>query len=131
MQWGDEALTVDALRTYCLGKSKDVTEGFPFGEDTLVFKVRGKIFLLFPLDVRPQTVNLKCDPERAVELRELYEAVRPGYHMNKKHWNTIVFDGTIPPTIIREMIDHSYDLVSRGAKGTPKKPAEKRKRRKE
>jgi predicted DNA-binding protein (MmcQ/YjbR family) len=105
-------LTVDALREYCLRKSGKVTEGFPFGEDILVFKVNKKIFLLLPLDVHPQTMNLKCDPERAIELRERYDAVQPGYHMNKKHWNTIVLDGSIPPQEIRAMIDHSFDLVS-------------------
>ncbi|MCX6142936.1 MAG: MmcQ/YjbR family DNA-binding protein [Ignavibacteriales bacterium] len=105
-------MTVDAVREFCLNKSGKVTEGFPFGEGVLVFKVNQKIFLLLLLDVHPQTMNLKCDPERAIELRERYEAVQPGYHMNKKHWNTVVLDGSIPPREIRAMIDHSYDLVS-------------------
>jgi predicted DNA-binding protein (MmcQ/YjbR family) len=109
-------VTVDALREYCLAKGKDVTEGFPFGEDHLVFKVRQKMFLLLSLDDHPQSMNVKCDPERAIELRERYAAVRPGYHMNKKHWNTVVFDGSIPPKELREMIDHSYDLVRGGVK---------------
>jgi predicted DNA-binding protein (MmcQ/YjbR family) len=121
-------LTVDALREYCLNKSGKVTEGFPFGEDILVFKVKKKIFLLLPLDVHPQTMNLKCDPERAIELRERYDAVQPGYHMNKKHWNTVVLDGSIPTQELRAMIDHSYDLVS-GDEAARAKKGKKRKRR--
>ena len=106
-------MTVDAIREYCLGKGREVTEGLPFGEDVVVFKVREKIFLLLSLDVHPQTFNVKCDPERAIDLRERYESVQPGYHMNKKHWNTVVLDGSIPPREIKAMIDHSYELVSR------------------
>jgi predicted DNA-binding protein (MmcQ/YjbR family) len=121
-------LTLDALREYCLRKSGKVTEGFPFGEDILVFKIQKKIFLLLPLDVHPQTMNLKCDPERAIELRERYDAVQPGYHMNKKHWNTVVLDGSIPPQELRAMIDHSYDLVS-GDEAARAKKGKKRKRR--
>jgi predicted DNA-binding protein (MmcQ/YjbR family) len=112
-------MTVDALREYCLAKGKDVTEGFPFGEEYLVFKVRQKMFLLLSIDDHPQSMNVKCDPERAVEMRERYAAVRPGYHMNKKHWNTVVFDGSIPPKELREMIDQSYDLVCGGVKDKP------------
>jgi predicted DNA-binding protein (MmcQ/YjbR family) len=122
-------LTVDAVREYCLEKSGKVTEGFPFGEGVLVFKVNKKIFLLLLLDVHPQTMNLKCDPERAVELRERYEAVQPGYHMNKKHWNTIVLDGSVPPREIRAMIDHSYELVSGDSKKATEQREKKRKRR--
>jgi predicted DNA-binding protein (MmcQ/YjbR family) len=122
-------LTVDALREYCLEKSGKVTEGFPFGEDVLVFKIHQKIFLLLPLDVHPQTINVKCDPERALELRERYDAVQPGYHMNKKHWNTVVLDGSISPREIKAMIDHSYDLVSGALKKVPDKTGQKRKRR--
>jgi predicted DNA-binding protein (MmcQ/YjbR family) len=107
-------LTIDAVREYCLKKSENVTEGFPFGGEVLVFKIEQKIFLLLRLDVHPQTMNLKCDPERAIELRERYASVLPGYHMNKKHWNTVVLNGSIPPREIRAMIDHSYDLVSGG-----------------
>ena len=106
-------MTVDAIREYCLGKGREVTEGLPFGEDVVVFKVREKVFLLLSLDVHPQTFNVKCDPERAIDLRERYESVQPGYHMNKKHWNTVVLDGSIPPREIKAMIDHSYELVSR------------------
>ena len=102
-------MDIEKLREYCL-KKKGVTEGFPFGEDTLVFKVMGKMFCLAGLT--PQlSINLKCDPEKALELREEYEFVSPGYHMNKKHWNTIDFDGVIKPGLIYEWIDDSYDLV--------------------
>jgi len=81
------------------------------------------------LDAHPQTMNMKCDPERALELRERYQAVQPGYHMNKKHWNTIVLDGSIPPREIRAMIDHSYDLVSGVSKKAIEQREKKRKRR--
>lgn len=88
----------------------------PFGPDTLVYKVNGKIFLLTSLDQEQVQFNVKCDPAKAIELREEYASVLPGYHMNKKHWNTIVVDGSIPGKIIREWIDHSYDLVLTGNK---------------
>ena len=108
---------VDAeqFREYCLAKA-GVTEGTPFGEDTLVFKVAGKMFALLSLEAVPPRVNLKCDPDRALELRDRYEQVLPGYHMNKKHWNTVILDGAIPSQIIVEMIDHSYGLVQAKAK---------------
>ncbi len=111
----DPAVNLDALRTYCLSKN-GVTEDMPFGDDILVFRVKSKLFALTGLDALPLTVNLKCDPERALELRARYEAVQPGYHMNKKHWNTVLLDGSIPHDEVREMIDHSYDLVVRGLK---------------
>ena len=98
------------FREYCLTKSK-VTEGTPFGESVLVFKVAGKMFALMSLDGVPATANLKCNPDLALELRDRYEHVRPGYHMNKKHWNTVEIEGRIPETELRKMIDHSYDLV--------------------
>ena len=98
------------FRVYCLAKP-NVTEGTPFGADTLVFKVGGKMFALASLDEVPPRVNLKCDPERALDLRDRYEEVQPGYHMNKKHWNTVELGGGIPETELRSMIDHSYDLV--------------------
>ena len=101
---------IDAVRTYCLAKP-GVEEGLPFGPDTLVFKVGGKMFALIGLERLPTGVNLKCDPERAVDLRERYEAVQPGYHMNKRHWNTIVLRSDVPSALLRELIDHSYDLV--------------------
>lgn len=98
------------LREYCLSFD-EVSEEFPFGNDTLVFKVMGKIFLLAGLDNTPLQFNVKCNPEKAIELREQYESVQPGYHMNKKHWNTVILDGIIPPQLVREMIRDSYDLV--------------------
>ena len=105
-------LTLDELRNYCLRKSGDVSEGLPFGDGALVFKVRDKMFALAMLDSVPLSVNLKCDPELAVELRERYEAVQPGYHMNKKHWITVQLDGTIPVAEVYRMVDASYALVA-------------------
>ena len=98
------------FREYCLSKP-DATEGTPFGPDTLVFKIGGKMFALASLDEIPACVNLKCDPDLALELRDRYEQVSPGYHMNKKHWNTIEIEAGIPDAEIRKMIDHSYDLI--------------------
>ena len=102
-------MNIETLREYVLQKPS-VTEGFPFGEDTLVFKVRGRIFALANLDSEP-SVNLKCNPALAIELREKYDSVSPGYHMNKKHWNTVLLDGSIPEAELFTWIDHSYDLV--------------------
>jgi predicted DNA-binding protein (MmcQ/YjbR family) len=107
------------FREYCLGKSC-ATENTPFGPDVLVFKVSGKMFALAALDEVPTTVNLKCDPDLALELRDRYEEIRPGYHMNKKHWNTVEIEGGVPDSELRKMIDHSYDLV---AKRLPKSTA--------
>jgi len=98
------------FRKYCLTKP-DATEGTPFGEDTLVFKVGGKMFALASLADVPPRVNLKCDPDLALELRDRYEEVTPGYHMNKKHWNTVELSDGIPEAELRRMIDHSYDLI--------------------
>jgi predicted DNA-binding protein (MmcQ/YjbR family) len=98
------------FREYCLTKP-EASEGTPFGETVLVFKVHGKIFALAALDEVPARANLKCDPDLALELRDRYEQVRPGYHMNKKHWNTIDIEAGIPDVEIRKMIDHSYDLI--------------------
>jgi predicted DNA-binding protein (MmcQ/YjbR family) len=103
-------MDIESLRNYCLGK-KNVTESFPFGEDTLVFKAEGKIFALANLD-GDLSINLKCDPALAIELRERYSSVNPGYHMNKKHWNTVNLDGTIAEKEILGWIDHSYELVA-------------------
>ena len=100
----------ETFREFCLAKA-GATEGTPFGEETLVFKVEGKMFALISLDTIPPRANLKCDPDRALELRDRYEQVRPGYHMNKRHWNTVILDGAIRDQVIVEMIDHSYDLV--------------------
>jgi predicted DNA-binding protein (MmcQ/YjbR family) len=105
------------FREYCLSKA-DATESTPFGPDVLVFKVGGKIFALASLDDVPTTANLKCDPDLALELRDRYEQVRPGYHMNKKHWNTVEIEAGIPDAEIRKMIDHSYELI---VKRFPKK----------
>jgi predicted DNA-binding protein (MmcQ/YjbR family) len=107
-------VNAEAIRQHCLKKRGKITEGFPFGEGVLVFKVNGKIFLLLNLDNSPISVNLKCDPGMAIELREKYDAVQPGYHMNKKHWNTVILDGSIPPAEIRLMIDHSYEQIVLG-----------------
>ncbi|HEX4665425.1 MAG TPA: MmcQ/YjbR family DNA-binding protein [Chthoniobacterales bacterium] len=104
-------MNLEDFREYCLTKG-NATESTPFGEDTLVFKVGGKIFALASLEEVPPRVNLKCDPERALDLRDRYEDVHPGYHMNKKHWNTVVLSGRMPAAEVRQMIDHSYELVS-------------------
>ena len=106
-------MNIEQIREHCL-KKKGVTEDFPFDEETLVFKVAGKIFLLASLESIPLQINLKCDPEKAFELREEYEAVQPGYHMNKKHWNTIIIDGSVSIRKIYEWIDDSYNLVVAG-----------------
>lgn len=105
-------MNIESFREYCLSKPK-ATEGTPFGPDNIVFKVGGKMFALAALDEVPPATNLKCNPDLALELRDRYEQVRPGYHMNKKHWNTVVLDGVIPEREVRKMIDHSYDLVAR------------------
>lgn len=110
-------LDLEAFRAYCLTRP-GASEDLPFGPDTLVFRVGGKIFALASLEAIPARVNLKCDPERALDLRDRYEEVQPGYHMNKKHWNTVILGGSVPAAELREMIDHSYDLV---AASLPKK----------
>ena len=106
-------MNAEELREYVLQKPS-VTEGFPFGEDTLVFKVNGKVFLLVALDASPLRFNVKCDPDKAIELREEFpDLVLPGYHMNKKHWNTIIFDGRLSRKQIMVMVDDSYRLVGK------------------
>ncbi len=106
-------MNVEEFRQYCLAK-KGVTEEFPFDEVTLVFKVMGKMFALVPLERIPSQVNLKCEPERAVQLREEYDGVvMPAYHMSKTHWNTIYLE-QLPAALIRELTDLSYDLVVAG-----------------
>lgn len=102
-------MNIEELRTWCISK-KGVSEDFPFDETTLVFKVMGKMFALTDLEGE-LSINLKCDPEKAIELRELYSCVLPGYHMSKKHWNTILVDGSVPDQLIQQWIDHSYALV--------------------
>ena len=109
-------MNIELLRDYCLAKYQ-VTEGLPFGEDTLVFKVAGKIFLLIGL-AEANRFNVKCDPELAVELRERHPEVKPGFHMNKTHWNTVYMDGSLTHKQLCEMIDHSYQQV---IKSLPKK----------
>jgi predicted DNA-binding protein (MmcQ/YjbR family) len=105
-----QTMNIEILREHCISK-KNATESFPFGEDTLVFKANGKIFALVNLD-GDLSINLKCDPSLAIELRERFFSVTPGYHMNKKHWNTILLDGSIPDKEVFSWIDHSYNLVS-------------------
>src|ERR1700686_5357900 len=105
-------MDLETIRKYCLEK-KSTKESFPFGESTLVFKVSGKIFLLMSLDNLPLQFNVKCDPEKAEELREEYSSVIPAFHMNKKHWNTIILNGQLTAKQIWEMIDESYALVVR------------------
>lgn len=102
-------MNIESLREYCLSK-KGVTEGFPFDDVTLVFKVMNKMFALTSLS-GDFSVNLKCDPEKAIQLREEYSFVLPGYHMNKKHWNTINIDDTVSEKLLIEWIDDSYDLI--------------------
>ncbi len=121
-------MDIDVIRDYCLDKKGNVQEDMPFGEDTLVFRINEKIFLLMRLMARPLTINLKCDPLKATELRERYESVLPGYHMNKKYWNTVILDGSIPANEVFGMIDHSYDEVVKGVKkNTVRKSAMRRK----
>jgi predicted DNA-binding protein (MmcQ/YjbR family) len=102
-------MTIDILRDYCLSKAH-ATEEFPFDEHILAFKVAGKLFALTDVD-QFTFVNLKCDPEKAVDLRERFEAVQPGYHMNKKHWNTVSVNADVSHEMILQMVDDSYELV--------------------
>lgn len=108
-------MNLDQLREYTLNKP-DAEETQPFGPDTLVYKVNGKMFLLTSFDSIPLQFNVKCDPDLALELREQYAAIIPGYHMNKKHWNTVIIDGSISNKKLQEMIDHSYLLVAKKMK---------------
>ena len=107
-------MDLEQLREYVLGLA-DVEETLPFGPDNLVYKVFGKMFLLVGMDNHPLQFNVKCDPDLALELREEFAAVIPGYHMNKKHWNTVMVDGSIPSKQLLGFVDHSYKLV-RGKK---------------
>jgi len=103
-------MNLEAIRAQCLAYPQ-VEETVPFGPEVLVYKVAGKVFaLLIPEDVPPR-LNLKCDPDRALDLRDQHEAILPGYHMNKKHWNTLEVDGRLPPRLVKELIDHSFELV--------------------
>lgn len=116
-------MNIEELRERCLNL-KGVEEGFPFDEETLVFKVMGKMFCLAGLENNPVQFNVKCDPEKAIELREEYSGVRPGYHMSKKHWNTVVFDGSVTDEQAWEWVLHSYELV---VQSLPKKVQEQMK----
>ena len=98
------------LRRWCLQHAAAI-EDFPFGPETSVFKVAGKMFALTALDREPLAVSVKCEPDLAVELRHSYPAIRPGYHLNKRHWNTITLDGSLPDQFVRELIEDSYDLI--------------------
>ena len=111
-------MNIEDFYNYCISK-ENVTEDFPFDKDTLVFKVNGKMFALTSLqkwEEGDHSVNLKCDPDYALELRLEYEAVQPGYHMHKKHWNTVAFNRDAPDKLIIELVDHSYQLVAKGKK---------------
>jgi predicted DNA-binding protein (MmcQ/YjbR family) len=111
-------MNIEEFRDYCLQKP-DTEETFPFDESTLVYKVLGKMYAATGLnEIDSFRVNLKCDPEKAIQLRERYPEIIPGYHMNKKHWNTVYFDGALSNKLLLELIDHSYDLV---VAGLPKK----------
>ncbi len=112
-------MNIEEYHNYCLAK-KGVTAEFPFDQETLVFKVMGKMFALTDVD-HFVSVNLKCNPGKAVELRESNAGILPGYHMNKKHWNTVMADGTVDDELLIELIDHSYELV---VDGLPKKERE-------
>lgn len=113
-------MNIEFFREYCISKP-GTTEEFPFDERTLAFKVGGKMFALTDVESF-QSINLKCDPEKAIELREQYDAIIPGYHMSKKHWNTVIMDNSLRDTMICGLIDDSYNLV---AATLPKKDREK------
>lgn len=122
-------MNLQQLREYCLAKP-GVEETTPFGPDTLVFKVAGKMFLLTGFDNDPLQFNVKCDPEKAIDLRERYSSVQPGFHMNKKHWNTVIVDGSVSIKLVKEWIDDSYGLVVSGLPKKEKELLEKTKPRK-
>lgn len=111
---------LDEIRDFALSLDPEIEECFPFGTETFVYKIAGKIFLLMAFDEENLWVNLKCDPELAIELRERHPAIIPGYHMNKKHWNTVIMDGSLREEVIKDMIVQSYKLVH--------KPSSKRKK---
>jgi predicted DNA-binding protein (MmcQ/YjbR family) len=106
-------LTADELRQRCLDYP-GTTEEFPFSPGLSVFKVSGKVFALAPLEDHPPRISLKCEPALAEHLRDTYSAIRPGYHLNKRHWNTVNVDGSLPDRLVLEMIEDSYDLVVAG-----------------
>lgn len=106
-------MDLDELCGYCTNKPGSI-DGYPFGPGALVMKVAGKMFAIIGDEADPPTISLKCDPEEAPLLRSSYAAVRPGYHLNKRHWNTVTLDGSVPDDVVRGWIDDSYDLVLAG-----------------
>ncbi|NNE29624.1 MAG: MmcQ/YjbR family DNA-binding protein [Saprospiraceae bacterium] len=116
-------MNIEEYRDYCLSK-KGVEETTPFGPDTLVFKVMGKMFSATGMDEEEFRINVKCDPERAIELRASHPDIIPGWHMNKKHWNTIYCERGLRDTLISDLIDHSYDLVVQSLKKMDRKALE-------
>jgi predicted DNA-binding protein (MmcQ/YjbR family) len=108
-------MNLEQIRLYCLSLP-EVTEDLPFDENTLAFRVCGKIFALLSLNSSPLTINLKCEPARAVELRERHTCVQPGYHMNKTHWNTVTLDGSVTRTVLQSWVEHSWERVVAGLK---------------
>ena len=108
-------MNLEEIRLYCLSLP-EVTEDLPFDENTLAFRVCGKIFALLSLNSTPLTINLKCEPSLAIELRERYTSVRPGYHMNKAHWNTVTLDGSVPRAVVQSWVEHSWQRVAAGLK---------------
>ena len=117
-------MNIEQFREYCLSK-KGVTEDFPFDEVTLCLRVVGKIFAITGLDSEQFKVNLKCDPNYALELREQYPEVQPGWHMNKAHWNTVDFEGALDERLLRQLIDHSYDLIVKSLKKAQREALER------
>lgn len=113
-------MNIEDIRDYCLSKP-GAEETLPFGPDTLVYKVNGKVFLLMGINSEQLSFNVKCDPDKALELREEYSCVIPGYHMNKKHWNTINVDGSVSNKLLKEWIDDSYSLINNKASKNKKK----------
>jgi predicted DNA-binding protein (MmcQ/YjbR family) len=117
-------MNIEDLRIYCLSK-KGVEECFPFDEETLVFKVAGKMFLLTNVDEKPVSFNVKCDPALAIELREKHDCVEPGFHMNKTHWNTVTDDGSVNQKLLKQWMDHSYEEVVKGLSKKQRQDLEK------
>jgi predicted DNA-binding protein (MmcQ/YjbR family) len=113
VRWQDAGVTSRALRELCLSFAGAVEE-FPFGPETSVFKVGGKMFALTALDRQPLQVSLKCEPELATHLRLAHDAINPGYHLNKRHWNTVTLDGSLPDGMVRDLVEDSYDAVVAG-----------------
>ncbi|MFZ4544275.1 MAG: MmcQ/YjbR family DNA-binding protein [Saprospiraceae bacterium] len=116
-------MNIENITDYCLMK-KGVKEDFPFDEVTMTMKVMGKIFAFIPLDVSQLTISLKCDPDRALDLREQYEEIEGAFHLNKKHWNSVNCEGSLSDKLIKELIDHSYELVVKGLKKSEREALE-------